>query len=126
MKYFEIELLILLLLVPSMPPAAAIEVDSIKNPVAADKNSVNRGQISYMEKCLVCHGEKGDGNGAAAESFEIPPWSFTDGTADDYSDVYLFQKIKNGGIWYEMPPFGFILNEMAIWDLVNYLRSLKE
>ena len=126
MKLVELQLLVLLLLFPALSPAQAIDVDSIKNPVVTGKNSVNRGQITYMEKCAVCHGEKGDGNGPAAESFEIPPWSFSDGTADDYSDGYLFQKIKNGGEWYEMPPFGFILKEMEIWDLVNYLRSLKK
>ena len=126
MKLIELALLFLLLLIPTFSFAQEVDVDAIKNPVTAGKGSINRGQNLYMDKCAVCHGEKGDGNGPAAESFEIPPWSFSDGTPDDYSDGYLFQKIKNGGVWYEMPPFGFILKETEIWDLVNYLRSLKK
>lgn len=124
MKEAGLTILVLLLLFPAISTAKGVDIDAIKNPVTASKDSINRGQNLFVEKCAVCHGEKGDGNGPAAESFEIPPWSFTDGTTGDYSDGYLFQKIKNGGEWYEMPPFGFILKEIDIWDLVNYLRSL--
>ncbi len=125
MKVIAYRLLVLCLLVPLNSTAQEIDVDAIKNPAAADKVSISKGQKLYMDICAVCHGKKGDGNGPSAESFEVLPWSFIDGTPDDFSDGYLFQKIRNGGNWYEMPPFGFILKDREIWDLVNYLRSLK-
>jgi mono/diheme cytochrome c family protein len=126
MKSVAYSLLAFSLLVPAILTAEETDIDANKNPVAADKDSLSKGQRSYMDICAVCHGKKGDGNGPSAESFGVPPWSFTDGTIDDFSDGYLFQKIKNGGVWYEMPPFGFVLKEREIWDLVNYLRFLQK
>ena len=115
-----------LFLLAANSPAAEIKVDAFKNPVAAGKDSIGKGQKSYLKNCAICHGTKGDGKGPSAESFEVPPWSFTDDTLSYYSDGFLFQKIKNGGEWYEMPPFGLILKEREIWDLINYLRSLEK
>ncbi len=103
-----------------------IDVDAIKNPRAADSKSISKGKKLFLEKCSICHGEKADGNGPSAESFEVIPWNFTDGTIADISDGYLFQKIKNGGIWFEMPPFGLILKKDEIWDIINFLRSISE
>tara|TARA_B100001971_G_scaffold157725_1_gene147354 strand:+ start:590 stop:994 length:405 start_codon:yes stop_codon:yes gene_type:complete len=103
-----------------------IDVDAIKNPRAADSKSISNGNKLFFEKCSVCHGEKADGNGPSAESFEVVPWDFTDGTIADISDGFLFQKIKNGGIWFEMPPFGLILKNNEIWDIINFLRSISK
>ena len=103
-----------------------IDVDAIKNPKVADSNSISNGKKIFLKRCAVCHGEKADGNGPSAESFEVLPWSFTDGTIDDISDGYLFQKIKNGAIWFEMPPFGLIFNNDEIWDIINFLRSISK
>jgi mono/diheme cytochrome c family protein len=36
------------------------------------------GKQIYTDKCLPCHGEKGDGNGAMAVAFNPPPASFID------------------------------------------------
>ena len=38
----------------------------------------------------------------------------------------LIQKIKNGAIWFEMPPFGLIFNNDEIWDIINFLRSISK
>ena len=104
----------------------AISIPAIKNPKAADSNSISRGKMHYMERCSICHGEKADGNGPSAESFEIPPWEFTEGALDNISAGYLFQKIKNGGIWFEMPSFGLILKDDDIWDIINYLKFISK
>ena len=100
--------------------------DTIKNPVKPSAKSVQSGGKLYLEKCSVCHGKKADGNGPSAGSFAMEPWSFTDGTIEDVSDGYLFQKIKNGGPWYEMPPFMMMLKDKDIWDTINYLRSVAK
>ena len=49
-----------------------------------------------------------------------------DGPVMDVSDGYLFQKIKNGGIWFEMGPYGLEYSDEDIWNLVNFIRSVKK
>jgi mono/diheme cytochrome c family protein len=110
---------------PGIAKENEIDVDKIKNAQAADSKSISNGRELFTERCSVCHGEKADGKGPSAESFDMTPWSFTDGTIDDISDGYLFQKIKNGGVWYEMPPFSLILKNNEIWDIINFLRSIS-
>lgn len=122
-KKFLYVLAFVLLYNPSCVIADGVDVDALKNPKAADKIAIDNGKQLYMKKCAVCHGEKANGNGPASESFEVPPWNFIDGTIDDVSDGYLFQKIKNGGPWFEMPPFGLALNDDDIWNIVSFLRA---
>ncbi len=104
--------------------ASEIDVDAIENPVTVDSASITKGAKLYQKHCVVCHGEKMDGNGPSAESFEVAPWGFIDGELKEISDGYLFQQIKNGGPWFEMPPFVLALKDEQIWNLVNYLKSL--
>ena len=110
----------------SLAVAGEIDVDSIKNPVKADSGSITKGSNLYQEYCAVCHGAKADGNGPSAEGFDVEPWGFNEGEIDDLSDGYVFQQIKNGGPWYEMPPFGLGLKDAQIWHVINYLRSLSK
>jgi mono/diheme cytochrome c family protein len=106
--------------------AAEIDVDSIKNPVKGDKSNIMEGMTLYMDHCAVCHGDKADGNGASADGFEVRPWSFVDDTIKDLSDGFLFQQIKNGGTWFEMPPWSLAISDKEIWTIINYLRSLNK
>ncbi len=114
-------------LLMTMPAIAGdFDPDTIKNPVKADESSVAKGGLLYQKHCAVCHGEKADGVGPSAEGFDVEPWSFVDGTIDDLSDGFLFQQIKNGGVWFEMPPFTLGMKDEEIWSVINYLRSLKK
>lgn len=123
---FSTSFIFLLFTCLSIAEEKDVDVDAIKSSRTADLNSISNGKDLFLERCTVCHGEKADGNGPSAESFEVPPWNFTDGTIDDVSDGFLFQKIKNGGIWFEMPPFGLILKNDEIWDIINFLRSVSK
>lgn len=123
-KVFIAALACFLLAIPAT--AGDFDPDMIKNPVMTDDASILKGGVQYTKHCAVCHGEKADGNGPSADGFDVEPWSFVDGTIDDVSDGFLFQQIKNGGTWFEMPPFTLGMKDEEIWSVINYLRSLKK
>lgn len=118
--------IVFLLSLTSTGIAEEADVDSIKNPVKTSKSSIAQGSGLYQKHCAVCHGKKADGNGPSAEGFEVEPWGFKDGEIDDLSDGFLFQQIKNGGVWFEMPPFVLGMKDDEIWSVINYLRSLSK
>jgi|TARA_B100000315_G_scaffold190081_1_gene180065 mono/diheme cytochrome c family protein len=105
--------------------AEDVDIEALKNPRSSDPNSKKNGEMRYMQRCAICHGKKADGKGPSAESFEAQPWNFVGGEIEDVSDGFLFQKIKNGGVWFEMPPFSLILKDDEIWDIVSYLRFVS-
>ena len=56
--------------------AALLIVPGVAWGQAGDANA---GKAVYERKCLLCHGEKGDGKGPAAELLDPKPRDFTSG-----------------------------------------------
>jgi mono/diheme cytochrome c family protein len=56
-----------------------------------DAKTLNLGKQVYIEYCMSCHGEKGDGNGIAAKGSVPPPRNFTQG-------LYKFGYVKDSGL----------------------------
>ena len=87
------------------------------------------GQAIYEQKCLLCHGDKGDGKGAGAEHLLPRPRDFTRGlykirtTANKPpTDQDLFKIITDGMPGTSMPPWA-VLPEKDRWNLVAYLKT---
>ena len=87
------------------------------------------GKVVYDKKCMLCHGEKGDGKGPAAPELSPAPRDFTSGvykirsTASKIpSDQDLFKIITDGMPGTSMPPWK-VLPEKERWDLVAYLKA---
>lgn len=99
------------------------EAKERKNPVAPTAASVREGAKMYRQLCLICHGEKGDGNGPWRDRMATDPSDFTDGKRlSTMTDGELFWRLSKGrGL---MPGFKKQLNERQQWNLVNYLRKL--
>lgn len=94
------------------------------NPYPGSAPSIARGKALYEAHCQVCHGPTGRGDGPAAKSLQDPmddlstlppPPIFPDGVI-----VYRMANGKN-----LMPAWGKALTRDNLWDLLNYLRSLK-
>lgn len=103
--------------------ATVDSMSRIANPVASDERSLRNGRMQYVINCMVCHGERGAGDGAVTR-FGFPPIPIGSGsnTATRLSDGYVFGIIRNGrGL---MPAYNRI-DEHDRWDLINYLRALQ-
>lgn len=84
---------------------------------------------NYRTYCTQCHGVQGNGKGINIRDMSVQPRDHTD-TKDmsARSDQDMFKVIKDGGLSINksvlMPPWGGILSDEEITDLVTYLRTL--
>lgn len=97
----------------------------LTNPIAADDESLARGQEVYALYCTSCHGEMGMGDGVAGAALDPAPAAIAR-TSQMLGDDYLFWRISEGGSHFEtaMPAWEAAVDEQTRWDLINYVRSL--
>jgi mono/diheme cytochrome c family protein len=95
-----------------------------RNPFPHSAESVARGKRLFERYCVSCHGVTGHGDGPAAASLPsrpedlsmlAPPPIFPDGVV-----AYRIANGKN-----LMPAWKSALSESEIWDLLNFIRSLR-
>src|SRR5213083_1034888 len=89
----------------------------------------NAGKVVYERKCVGCHGEKGDGKGAAAALLLPKPRDFTKGlfkirsTANKTpTDQDLFRIVSDGMPGTSMPPWE-VLPERDRRNVVAYIKT---
>jgi DMSO reductase family type II enzyme heme b subunit len=98
-------------------------------PAVAQPGDANAGKAVYQRKCAGCHGDKGDGKGAAAELLVPRPRDFTSGifkirtTVNKVpSDQDIFNVLTLGMPGTSMPSWK-VLPEKDRWNLVAYVKS---
>lgn len=106
------------------PWVAPSNANQIKNPFVGDKKSVDAGKILYTTYCVVCHGEKGKGDGAASLSIPTKPADHTSVKIQKQSDGAIFWKLTEGRPAVSMISYKFVLTDVERWQLVNYIRTL--
>jgi mono/diheme cytochrome c family protein len=102
---------------------------NLKNPTAANTQSVAAGKAVYTRACAVCHGATGKGDGAIVKSLKpeaTKPSNLSDATWDHGStDGEIFVAIRDGiGPKFEMKGQKGKITDQDMWHLVNYIRSL--
>jgi mono/diheme cytochrome c family protein len=97
---------------------------TMKNPVAIGDASTKAGLALYTKNCASCHGKIGLGDGVKARSLKDFPGDFSKADFQKQSDGDLFYKTKTGRE--EMPKYEGKLSDDDIWNLVNYMRTLKK
>ncbi|MCB9038069.1 MAG: cytochrome c [Lewinellaceae bacterium] len=96
----------------------------MKNPVAASDDSVEMGEDLWKTHCKSCHGKEGLGDGSKAAQLDTPAGDFTSAKFQKQTDGALFYKTLEGRG--DMPSYKKkIPNEEDIWNLVNFMRTLK-
>jgi mono/diheme cytochrome c family protein len=97
---------------------------TMKNPVAVGDASTKSGQTLYTKNCASCHGKAGLGDGVKARSLKDFPGDFSKAAFQSQTDGELFFKSKMGRG--EMPKYEGKLTDDEIWNMVNYMRTLKK
>ena len=102
------------------------EAAKVKNPVAATAESVAAGKQVYTRYCAVCHGTSG--RGGSGSDISAPAPDLTDAEwKHGSSDGEIFDVVKNGvPPELNMEPWGDRIKDNDIWNVVNYIRSLKK
>jgi len=104
---------------------ASPEIPAITSPIASSQESRGRGKQVFEKNCATCHGLNGSGQGPAAHGITTFPrqlWAWNN--TDSSTDGYLYWFITNGRN--EMPPWGLVLSENERWDVINYIKTLKQ
>lgn len=97
------------------------EAKEQKNPVPATDTSIAAGKAIYTDKCVNCHGDKGDGDGSEADMYDVKPADFANPTIAKETDGELFWKVTTGRK--PMPSFKTKLSDDERWQVINFIRT---
>ncbi len=94
----------------------------VKTQLAVAADEVAKGKKLFTVNCGACHGENGDGSGAAAAALNPQPKDFTRRIFSNEQ----FMKIMDVGVpGTAMPPFGHLKPEdkSSIWNFISSLHK---
>ena len=105
-------------------------VTTMKDQIAAQRAKMSSMDI-YQLRCAVCHGEKGAGDGPAADFLQPRPRDFTQGlwkfktSPGDLPprDIDLFRTIQSGLVGTSMPGWSALLTDQQIREQVALLKQ---
>ncbi len=107
-------------------------------PTTALAGDAEKGKVAYTANCLSCHGETGKGDGPVGQVLQPPPRDFAtadfmldaDGDGKPGTDADLKGVISKGagefGGNQMMAPWGSILSDEDIDNVIAYIRSLEQ
>jgi mono/diheme cytochrome c family protein len=102
------------------------EAAKIKNPVAATSESIDAGKQVFRRYCASCHGTTAEG-GSGSDLIPAAPDLTDSEWKHGSTDGEIFSVTKNGvPPELNMEPWGDRIDDTAIWNVVNYLRSLAK
>jgi mono/diheme cytochrome c family protein len=102
------------------PPSA----DKIINPLKNNASATKSGKKLFNSYCVVCHGPKGRGDGMAGASLTPKPANLTLQEIQSQTDGAIYWKIMNGRT--PMPSYKDVIPDKNVWEMINYLRTLKK
>lgn len=105
---------------PWVAPASA---DTIKNPLKGKPEAIPLGKKTYTTYCVVCHGDKGRGDGIAAAGLNPKPADHSSAKFQQQSDGAIFWKLTTGRA--PMASYEKTLTVQQRWQVIEYMRTLK-
>ena len=88
--------------------------------------SIEEGDKLYATDCSMCHGPDGHTPTDSGRWMYPRASDLTSPEVQQYSDRDLFWIVKNGIRLSGMPAFGRVESEEHIWNLVHYVKTLRE
>ncbi len=95
---------------------------NLVNPLPATSDVIARGETTYTQQCLSCHGVDGHGDGTLADGMFPKPADFSAAHTKVHPDGQLFDWIQNGKPGTDMPAFGSTLTDEQIWEVLHYIQ----
>lgn len=97
------------------------------NPVASSKESIARGEATFVQRCAGCHGKKADGKGPNSLDIIPHPRNLRNSWfVNSMPDRRLLESILYGVQGTAMPPWiDYGLSQNDAGDLLNFIRSLN-
>lgn len=102
---------------PEMPEKAK----SLKQPTEAN---VMKGRVIYLQRCFMCHGDAGQGEGPSGANLVPMPANLADpGMKTELTDADWFWRVSVGIGNAAMPPWRLLLSEEDRWNAIAYVRA---
>jgi len=112
-------------LIQNKPWAVPADKAKAANPVKTSAASIADGKALWSTHCASCHGKTGLGDGAKATTLNTAPPDFSKSAFQGQTDGSIFYKTSEGRG--DMTSFKKKITDADdIWNLVNYMRSLKK
>ena len=92
----------------------------LKNPFRATSETIDEGKALYQVYCLVCHGERGFGDGSISGKIPLPP-SYRSERLLEFLPGRMFHVITLGAG--KMPSYAAQLGVDDRWRIVTYVRT---
>src|SRR5579863_991640 len=98
---------------------------AVKNPLPPSAADLDTIRPIYRDKCAVCHGDTGKGDGHDATLYDPKPTDFTNALhMRNVTDGELFYKLTEGRK--PMPSFKKRLTDEQRWRMVMLIRTFLE
>jgi mono/diheme cytochrome c family protein len=108
-----------------VPWVAPDDAKKVKNPIPPTPETLADAEQLFSDNCVLCHGEKGLGDGPGAKTIKVKPANFTDAKLmAAETDGSLFWKMSNGRG--PMPSWKDTLTDKERWELVGFIRKLTK
>jgi len=108
----------------SKPWVVPADFKTMQNPVKSDAASIQAGKDLFNKNCAACHGRTGLGDGPKSKGLKTHVASFLTTECQSQTDGELFYKSRAGRG--DMPKYEGKIDDNGLWQIVNYLRSLKK
>lgn len=93
---------------------------------AIAQDDIANGKTKYEQNCLVCHGDKGHGDGVASAGLSHKPENISKELNQAFEFKYfLAREVLNGKLQKGMPSFAATLSRQDVYDIFAYIESVQ-